>query len=462
MRMKGCAKMRMICKRIDILKTLLPPQEVVADKKYRPISFCFLTEVDGQQVAYNSFTGEIIEITEDERKLLSSDFIYPSEDTKELIEAYYFVPVEQDDIDLADEIRGFAKALMHNDGIRNYLIFPTMDCNARCFYCYEMGRPRTSMSPKIAEDVVGFIAKNAPKDKKVKIIWFGGEPLYNYQVIDIITNGLREKGIEFHSQMISNGFLFSDEIVARAKHNWNLKRLQITLDGTESVYNKAKAYINAKGLNPFEIVTNNIERLLKNDIAVSVRLNMGEHNKKDLIELVDWLAERYRGYDNLVVYAHLLFEYYENNIKEEASLPLINDLLEIEERCINYKLAGNKLIKHKLVANHCMADSSDSITITPTGKLGKCEHFTESDFVGNIYDGITDYAKLDEFKQVRNSKEVCSGCVAYPTCARLKKCPDLGPEPCSPAQRLIVETGIRHRVTNTYKKLKEEQKNKAE
>ena len=46
--------------------------------------------------------------------------------------------------------------------------------------------------------------------------------------------------------MISNGYLFSEEIIDRAARLWELRNVQITLDGTEKVYNETKAYIAPK------------------------------------------------------------------------------------------------------------------------------------------------------------------------------------------------------------------------
>lgn len=71
----------------------------------------------------------------------------------------------------------------------------------------------------------------------MRLAWFGGEPLYNAQVIDLICNDLVERGIGYESSMISNGFLFDEKLIKRAAELWRLRQIQITLDGTEGVYN---------------------------------------------------------------------------------------------------------------------------------------------------------------------------------------------------------------------------------
>ena len=92
------------------------------------------------------------------------------------------------------------------------------------------------MDRETADRVISYIKEHCG-GQQVKLSWFGGEPLVNHKVIDQICNGLRNDGIPYESRMISNAYLFDDTIVAKAADLWNLKNIQITLDGTEVVYN---------------------------------------------------------------------------------------------------------------------------------------------------------------------------------------------------------------------------------
>ena len=113
------------------------------------------------------------------------------------------------------------------------------------------------MSEETGFKVVEFIADHCGKNRKVTLDWFGGEPTLGIERIDQISRGLREKQIRFTSLMISNGYLFSDELIRRATEIWNLTDIQITLDGTEEIYNRTKAYVNAEN-NPYHTVLDNI------------------------------------------------------------------------------------------------------------------------------------------------------------------------------------------------------------
>jgi sulfatase maturation enzyme AslB (radical SAM superfamily) len=58
--------------------------------------------------------------------------------------------------------------------------------------------------------------------------------------------------------MFSNGLLFNDENIIKAKEIWNLKKIQITIDGTEPFYEKIKNVPSGS----FNILLANIKKLL--------------------------------------------------------------------------------------------------------------------------------------------------------------------------------------------------------
>ena len=68
------------------------------------------------------------------------------------------------------------------------------------------------MTPETAHDLVNYIEAHC-KEKKVTLSWFGGEPLLGAKIISQISKELTEKGIEYHSSMISNGIRFDEEMI---------------------------------------------------------------------------------------------------------------------------------------------------------------------------------------------------------------------------------------------------------
>ena len=224
----------------------------------RMAKYCVCLQTEEGILLFNVLTRELLLLTFAEYDAaLSSDY---------LGERWFTIPEDQNEKELAELVRWVRTSLRTEPKhITHYTILTTTDCNARCFYCYERGCARVTMDPETADKVVDYI-QNHCGGNKVKLRWFGGEPLMNFPVIHRICGGLRSRGIDFESYMVSNGYLFDDELTAKAIHSWALKEVQITLDGTEAVYNRSKAFIYPKG-SPYRIVTGNILRLLNAGIS---------------------------------------------------------------------------------------------------------------------------------------------------------------------------------------------------
>lgn len=441
--------MNIIRDQLPVVATLLGKQEVDPAGEYRRMTFCKIMTVDGQRIVYHSLTGTIAEISAEEEALLAAETLSFTEALCPLIENWFLVRTDHNDMQLADEFLAMMELFEKKDGFKTYTILPTMDCNARCYYCYELGRPRISMSEATADDVVTFI-RSTCAEGKIRLRWFGGEPLYNVAIMDRICDGLRAAGIEFQSSITTNGYLFDEATVQKAVDVWHLQKAQITLDGTEEIYNRTKAYIYKDTGSAFVRVTDNIERLLSHGIRVSIRMNMSEKNKEDLYRLVEWLAERYRGCKGLSVYAHLLFETDFEKADSTERIRLVQAMRALEARCVELGLSAKRVLGKEIRTNHCMADSARAIIVLPNGKLSKCEHFTEDNFVGDIYSGVTDLDKVAEFRERINSHEMCAGCFVYPHCIRLKKCPSAPLDFCPFEYRSMEEDALIQQAKNTY------------
>ena len=226
----------------------------------------------------------------------------------------------------------------------------------------------------------------------------------------------------FKSSMITNGLLFTDSIISKAKNLWELKRVQITLDGPKDVYQRAKSYKGAVG-DEFERVIDNISKLIEAKIRVSIRLNQGLYNTSDLLELIDFLSTEFGGKELFSVYNSML---YDDNLKPDilSDAEMFGRFLKIQDKIISCGLFRNNPLKKKIRLCHCMADNDSSVIITPKGEIGKCEHFTNKHLVGNIYDSEFDYSEILKWKEQYQPSQKCLNCPLYPQCVRIKMCPE--------------------------------------
>lgn len=409
-------------------------RQPVNNQPYRLSTFVVRFPVNDGFLLFNTVTGCIL-FFENEQ-----DF-HNSKET--LIQNWFLIPSENFDEHLWVDYLRDKKREIKGGEIKSYLIMTTMGCNARCFYCYEKGRKPISMTEQTAIAVSNMIIADS-SSKKVRISWFGGEPLVNSKVINIICKNLEKHNCAYSSNIISNGLLFSEDLIDQAINQWHLQRVQITIDGTEKNYLSIKAYKHGHG-DEFQKVMHNIENLLKNNISVSIRLNQNYGNTNDLIILSEYIKDKFAKYNTLSVYNRLLFD------------EKITDDLYIAYFKLKHKLQKLHLSKpyygEALRSNQCMADSDTSLVITPNGKIGKCEHFSESNFIGSIYDKEFDQQMISQFKETYEKLPSCNTCAFYPRCVRLKMCPS-PIDVCTDFIRADYLDDIHYMMNACYKKYK--------
>ncbi len=399
---------------------------------YRCSKFVVRMEVPDGYLLYNVVSGALYMFQNDEESIF----------LETLISNWFYVSNDFNELDWVDFLRNKKRKGIKQGVITGYTIMTTLDCNARCFYCYEKGRPRTMMSEQTAIDLANYIIENA-HGNFVHISWFGGEPLFNYKVIDIICQKLASAKINFSSSMISNGLLFSPLLVEKAVSIWNLKRTQITLDGTQEVYLKSKAFVNSDG-SEFEKVLNNIELLHNNNIMVNIRLNQDVYNTDDLLKLIDLLENRFVGCSGVKVYNHLLFS--KDNI---VSYEQMNSYFKLRNKILQANLLPTPKLSKGPRVNHCMADSPTSLVVTPDGRLGKCEHFSSEFLVGSIYEKETNEKMVLKWMERKDRQDECYSCVLVPICDAIKMCPNENPK-CSEFERESKLQSLRQAILNAY------------
>lgn len=412
----------------DVMEFLKGPQLRIEGRKYRLNKFILRVDYDeNEQVWYNVFTGSIISLKPIEIDSIFED--YPADYLHYMYENYFIVPEDFDEEYLLEKFREVKQTPItcnSLDRINSYTILTTTECNARCFYCYQnVDHNKHHMTEKTARDVVRYIDKHAWRNDGVFLGWFGGEPLYNQKVIDIIVYGIISTGRRISSSMISNGYLMNEALAKKAYNEWHLDNIQITLDGTEEIYNKTKKYIYKDDPNPFKTVIQNIHHMLNVGMHVSIRINCGLHNLEDLKALVLYLAEEFKDEPNLSVYAHELFDL-KNNRSSEADEQIFKNMSILEDMFTEYNLrTENGSIPGTIKVIHCMVDSDESTIISPGGELGLCEHYQNSKFYGHINDpSIKDMEVIKNWRVKSQYTEICNDCPLKPICLKLRDCPD--------------------------------------
>lgn len=418
---------------------ILGNQALKSNLKYRTFKYIKKIFVDNGLLLLNIMTYELLYLTNAEAKCFDDISNLNNTTVKALISKWFLVPEANDDLNLVKQLENavcLTNKIYSTNKYNTFTILPTTDCNARCFYCFEQGTKKKHMSKDTAYGVAKFIINNKT-DGKIYLRWFGGEPLYNSEAIDIICEQLCNSNIDFESHIITNGYLFDNEMIDKSLSLWKLKKVQITLDGTEEKYNRIKNYIYCDE-NAYLKVIDNIENLLSKNVFLKLRLNMDRHNEDDLYVLVNELLQRFEKYSNLIIAPRLLIDESCARIKSKNEIEreeLVTKLSELESFI---EAKGKRKISTKMYKNstgHCMADSDLAILITPDGKLGKCESIVDGNFIGDIYHKELDFKMLNWYKEIKTLSDDCDSCnfrpcCVYPKCCinKIKHCTDFDKE----------------------------------
>lgn len=420
--------METICRGKEPIATLWNVSPI-QQGRYRLMRYQIRTDYKEGALLLNVVTGELVWLNPKEVVLIESlpkDYV-PEMD--ELIAHRFLVPETFDELTSTVQLRRLVRSLSYHQGeIVGYTILPTTTCNARCFYCYESDYPRCNMSDETIDELIDYIEAHCGESKKVLLRWFGGEPTIGEKCIDSICKQLRMRDIQYSSNMISNGYLFTEQMVKKAKKDWRLRSIQITLDGTEEVYNRVKAYVYTTG-NPYQRVISNIRLLLEEKIRVSIRMNLDRHNAENLKELIDELAENFLDNKFFSVYVHEIFDgmgYEPIERSDDELQQIIEKLLEIETY-IDRKGFSRPATKSitaipSLRITYCMADNPSTLLVNPQGMLGKCQHMQYERLIGDLQNGFD--ANRESLKDWLDyyPKNGCHQCPLCPSCGVPNTC----------------------------------------
>ena len=436
--------MKTLVPRFEAYDQILSLQKEKKNVSYRWSTFSVRLSCADGTLLYNSMTGALYLIEKDESEEILR---------KELISSWCLVPSYFDELKYSQQLRDLVTLLQRTKYKTSFNVVTTTDCNARCFYCFERGCMRIHMSTDTAHDAVTYMLR-VSGDEELKLMWFGGEPLYNRKVIEIITAELHAAGRPFHSLMITNGYFLDAETAITAKRDWGLRDVQISLDGTKENYERTKAYLHPEG-SPYERVMNNIDSALEVGIRVLIRLNIDGKNAEDLFKLADDLGRRFAGKKNMHVYVFPLQEY-------TGKIPAFTSEDEAEAICIALQEKLDALwpgycqeLPRKPLINSCMADNDSVELIMPDGGIEKCEHIQHRDFVGTIYDEQRDTEIIQAWKERAFFPE-CEKCAFCPQCILLKRC-DKARFGCSKADRALKRRRLQKQILYAYQKYIEEE-----
>ena len=240
----------------------------------------------GKSYITNTFSKGIIELDEHHRNIISDkrlDLLTENEIAL-LLEKGFAV---EDDIDEIGLLRYRSYKQRNSKEEMEFVIAPTLDCNFTCKYCFEKKRSG-KMSKETQKKVLDYIFRitDTEDNKRIHIIWFGGEPLLYPDIVLNMNMAIfkycQAKGKTLKSDVITNGFLLSEKLIGELI-KCHIEHLQITIDGNRELHNQRRVLSN--GLPTYDTIYNNLKLFRGTTLTVTLRINIDKSNVNSISEL---------------------------------------------------------------------------------------------------------------------------------------------------------------------------------
>lgn len=321
----------------------------------------------------------------------------------------------------------------------------TLDCNMRCYYCYQKDGLLEHMSEATCDAAVAW-TKDRIEGRghtRLNVDWYGGEPMLNQAVICRYSKAMTEfcdaRGLTYRASMICNGTAWPERPAAFVREN-RITSVQFSLDGPERHHNKRRGLIDPKGgpgRSPsFDQVMATVGALV-GSARIYLRVNVDPWIGRDCLEVLDACAERGwlgAGTDfyPYVAVVHAMTEHC-GFIGKASRFEAFNAEYDEIQQAFYAELArrrGEKALEMvqyypNRVTLNCAAVSHNSVVFGPNGLMYKCgldvgdHHRAHDSISAALLNSSSDVAPLARDRWDRYdpfTHERCSECQYLPVC----------------------------------------------
>lgn len=293
-------------------------------------------------------------------------------------------------------------------------INPTLDCNLRCWYCYENLVCGSSIADNVIQGIVNYVKGKIQENsvKRVHLSFFGGEPLLKISecilpLLEKLKLICDKNNVKFVHSYTTNSVLLTPKNIDKLLNISKNIHVQVPFDGGEKLHNKIKQ--NKTGKGTYSLVLNNIKYAINKNIQVNIRCNFTNQNIDSYIELIEVIGKFQR--DNVRFSFHKVWQ-------EKETPLLIKKLKKINSYAESFNLSSNILTVLPNI-NPCYADYNNSILVNFNGDVFKCtaRDFNPKNRLGHLTaDGKIFYNKNYHIRNECRFLKCCYECDVLPIC----------------------------------------------
>ena len=315
-----------------------------------------------------------------------------------------------------DLVKSLSRQIDSDNTQFHLIINPTMNCNFKCWYCYETHIKDSKMDTSTIDAIINLVSsvvKNQIGLKRFIISFFGGEPLLYFDkvinpIIKRTTEICEESKVSVGGHITTNGLLINEKMLQDCQ-KYGISGFQITLDGNREQHNKVRYISEIRG--SFDTIVDNIILSAKHNIYVNVRINCSDNTFEGISDILD-------SFSNISTLekSYIVFDFHK--VWQESvdiSDKIAMAKAEFENKGFNISKSGAGT-----VIESCYADKKNQATINYDGEIFKC---TARDFKTGTGEGrlkhdgtITWNEKYEKRLNSKFNNEPCKTCRVLPLC----------------------------------------------
>jgi uncharacterized protein len=315
---------------------------------------------------------------------------------------------------------------MQPENILNIVITTTLGCNFNCSYCCQGTEKVFEFIPEVTITRIIEII-NASTLNKVKITWYGGEPLLNPNLVIEASQKIKEhiehQGRVYMGEMYTNGYLLTSRLATKLA-NAGINHFQISIDGSRSTHDASRMLRN--GSPSYDQIMDNINQnweVNANTISYTFRINLSSECSEIKRVVSDLIASGADRWEFARFYLAPIEKRMGTNDENGETLDNLERFADIYTEFLD--LADSNAVK--AVMPHfnqgiCTATRKNSLIVTPNGEIHKCWDTvtTPSESVAKITESTKSIVskivvnKWTDFDATLNIN--CSKCRLLPVC----------------------------------------------
>jgi uncharacterized protein len=368
--------------------------------------------------------GKFFRVKQEQIPLLDKALEFPDkiDDRHILVENNIII---EDNIDHIQRCDKLYEDFVNKKDYLHLVILPTEDCNFRCSYCYEDHRHNV-MSEELMKAVELYVEKEIGKYQALRVEWFGGEPLYEKEIVFKLSEKLiaicKNNKKPYYASMTTNGYYLSLETF-RKLLKCKIVRFQVTLDGSAPTHDKQRVLETGEGT--YGVILSNLlcirDNIHSNFFNITIRCNVTSENYMELKGFAEEMKENFGNDARFNFLWKIAWNPQTGNCDTYLDQSALRDVLhENAKHALRLETNKGQLIKY---GDICYASNKNSFIIGSDGSVYKCTVAFQDDRnrVGMLrLDGTMelDNQKIKFWTERKTcfSQNMCYHCFLYPSC----------------------------------------------